>query len=97
MILAKFLFLNLFVSSILSPYSKGPNIPALITASYKILVFSLSLNLTEPTIFFSPFATSLKFIHPYNEQPITISAKLGEHMLAVCEQLGWPNQEKDYE
>lgn len=43
------------------------------------------------------FATSLKFIHPYNEQPITISAKLGEHMLAVCEQLGWPNQEKDYE
>ncbi|MBE0368900.1 tRNA pseudouridine(65) synthase TruC [Pseudoalteromonas aurantia] len=43
------------------------------------------------------FASSLKFIHPYTHKSVTISAELGEQMLAVCDQLGWPNQEKDYE
>ncbi|MBD1584313.1 tRNA pseudouridine(65) synthase TruC [Pseudoalteromonas sp. S16_S37] len=43
------------------------------------------------------FATSLKFVHPYSKETITIKARLGEQMLSICEQLGWPTTEKDYE
>ncbi|WP_105167772.1 tRNA pseudouridine(65) synthase TruC [Pseudoalteromonas sp. T1lg23B] len=43
------------------------------------------------------FATSLKFVHPYTNKIITIKASLGEPMLSICAQLGWPNTEKDYE
>ncbi|QTL35557.1 MULTISPECIES: tRNA pseudouridine(65) synthase TruC [Pseudoalteromonas] len=43
------------------------------------------------------FATELKFLHPYSQQPITIRASLGEDMLNLCKQLGWPDTEKDYQ
>ncbi|MTV61753.1 tRNA pseudouridine(65) synthase TruC, partial [Streptococcus pneumoniae] len=42
------------------------------------------------------FATELNFVHPYTQQLINIKAPLGEAMLSMCTQLGWPNQEKDY-
>ncbi|WP_404339384.1 tRNA pseudouridine(65) synthase TruC [Pseudoalteromonas mariniglutinosa] len=42
------------------------------------------------------FASGLKFVHPYTQQPIIIKAPLGETMLGICQQLGWPNNEKDY-
>ncbi|KZN32705.1 tRNA pseudouridine(65) synthase TruC [Pseudoalteromonas luteoviolacea] len=43
------------------------------------------------------FATELKFIHPYTKQPILIRANLGDDMLDICRQLGWPSTEKDYQ
>ncbi|WP_440053642.1 tRNA pseudouridine(65) synthase TruC [Pseudoalteromonas sp. T1lg65] len=42
------------------------------------------------------FATDLKFVHPYNNQNISISANLGESALAVFAKLGWSNNERDY-
>jgi tRNA pseudouridine65 synthase len=42
------------------------------------------------------FATELSFVHPYSNESITIKAPLGEDMLEICKQLGWPEQEKDY-
>ena len=42
------------------------------------------------------FASELKFVHPYSKQPITIRAPLGDAMLTICQQLGWPTEEKDY-
>jgi tRNA pseudouridine65 synthase len=42
------------------------------------------------------FATQLSFVHPYRHKPIVIKAPLGEDMLSICKQLGWPQQEKDY-
>lgn len=42
------------------------------------------------------FATELSFVHPYTNKAITIKAPLGHDMLQICEQLGWPNEEKDY-
>lgn len=42
------------------------------------------------------FATELNFVHPYTQQQILIKAPLGGDMLSICQQLGWPNQEKDY-
>lgn len=42
------------------------------------------------------FATELNFVHPYTQQLINIKAPLGEAMLTICQQLGWPNTEKDY-
>ncbi|TLX47249.1 tRNA pseudouridine(65) synthase TruC [Pseudoalteromonas phenolica] len=43
------------------------------------------------------FATRLKFVHPYTKQEITIRANLGEEMLNICAQLGWPSSEQDYQ
>lgn len=42
------------------------------------------------------FATELNFVHPYTQQQVLIKAPLGGYMLDICQQLGWPNQEKDY-
>ena len=42
------------------------------------------------------FATRLKFVHLYTKQEITIRANLGEEMLNICAQLGWPSSEQDY-
>jgi tRNA pseudouridine65 synthase len=42
------------------------------------------------------FATELNFMHPYSNESITIKAPLGDAMLHVCKQLGWPDQEEDY-
>ena len=42
------------------------------------------------------FASELSFVHPYNNEPITIKAPLGDAMLNICKQLGWPEQEEDY-
>ncbi|QTH71393.1 tRNA pseudouridine(65) synthase TruC [Pseudoalteromonas xiamenensis] len=43
------------------------------------------------------FATRLSFVHPYTNEPIVIRANLGEEMLKVCEKLGWPTTEEDYQ
>ncbi|CAH9063917.1 tRNA pseudouridine synthase C [Pseudoalteromonas holothuriae] len=42
------------------------------------------------------FATSLKFVHPYTQQNITIRANLAASILSIFEQLGWPTTQKDY-
>ena len=42
------------------------------------------------------FATELNFVHPYTKEAILIKAPLGDAMLSICQQLGWPTQEKDY-
>ncbi|MFC3031666.1 tRNA pseudouridine(65) synthase TruC [Pseudoalteromonas fenneropenaei] len=43
------------------------------------------------------FATRLSFVHPYSNEKIDIRAPLGDEMMRVCQQLGWPSDEREYQ
>ena len=42
-------------------------------------------------------AKSLSFIHPVTAQPVHIEAAVGDEVLGLFEQFGWPAQESDYQ